>query len=71
MELPLRENFKSKMKEKKEMKAGESHQLETLFGHKNSKAMSSDSLGGKEKYKLQNRKSILGWLSKNHELVKI
>lgn len=59
------------MKEKKEMKAGESCQLETLFGHKNSKAMSSDSLGGIEKYKLQNRKPILGWLSKSHELVKI
>lgn len=42
------------------MRAGESLQLETHFGHKNSKVMSSDSLGGIEKYKLQNRKSILG-----------
>lgn len=57
--------------EKKEMKAGESHQLETLFGRKNSKAMSSDSLGGKEKYELQNRKPILGWLSKSRESVRI
>lgn len=74
MELPLRKTFKFKMKaqdEKKEMKAGESLQLETLFGLKNSKAMSSDRLGGIEKHKLQNRKSTLGWLSKNQELVKI
>lgn len=47
------------------------HQLETLFGRKNSKAMSSDSLGGKEKYELQNRKPILGWLSKSRESVRI
>lgn len=52
------------------MKARDTLQLETLFGLKNSKVMSSDSLGGIEKYKLQNRKSILGWLSKSYEVVK-
>jgi hypothetical protein len=53
------------------MKAEETLQLETLFGLQNSKVMSSESLGGIEKYKLQNRKSSVGWLSRNHELVKI
>lgn len=59
------------MKEKEEKKEMKAHQLETLFGRKNSKAMSSDSLGGKEKYELQNRKPILGWLSKSRESVRI
>lgn len=55
---------------KKETKAGESLQLETLFGHETGKAVSSESLGETEKYKLQNRKSTLGRLSKSHELAK-
>lgn len=72
MALPsTQKNFIRKVTERKKRKQ-ESHLNSKLsFGHENSKAMSSESLGGIEKYKLQNRKSILGWLSKSHELVKI